>query len=301
MSGSSDQPETDAALLHRISAKLPYLPAALRQVGELILRDPEAARMMSITSLAQSAHVAESTVSRFVREIGLGSYRELRLGIVEAAFANRVATQSPEEQYVYNGIDRGDSIEEILKKITASSSQSLLQTARSLDEAALEAATRLIDSSQLIIFACMGASSIAAEEGVMRFTRAGKRCLLYRDQSLQAMLATIVGPSDLVIGLSDSGRSTAIIEGIRQSRAHGAATIAITSDPDSPLARSAEVVLFTSAAPSGGALYGEAVSAKWGQLLVIDTLYAAFAARHFDATLAHLQETFAAGIKQSRL
>lgn len=301
MNGSSDQPETDAALLHRISAKLPYLPAALRQVGELILRDPEAARMMSITSLAQSAHVAESTVSRFVREIGLGSYRELRLGIVEAAFANRVATQSPEEQYVYNGIDRGDSIEEILKKITASSSQSLQQTARSLDEAALEAATRLIESAQLIIFACMGSSSIAAEEGVMRFTRAGKRCLLYRDQSLQAMVATIVGPSDLVIGLSDSGRSTPIIEGIRQSRAHGAGTIAITSYPDSPVATSAEVVLFTSAAPSGGALYGESVAAKWGQLLVIDTLYAAFAARHFDATLAHLQETFAAGIKQSRL
>ena len=54
-------------------------------------------------------------------------------------------------------------------------------------------------------------------------------------------------------------------------------------------------------APSGGALYGESVAAKWGQLLVIDILYAAFAARHFDATLAHLQETFAAGIKQSRL
>lgn len=135
----------------------------------------------------------------------------------------------------------------------------------------------------------------------MRFTRAGKRCLLYRDQSIQAMLATIVGPGDVVIALSDSGRSTPVIEVIRQSRAHGAATIAITSDDDSPVAKSAEVVLFTSAAPSGGALYGEAVAAKWGQLLVVDTLYATFAARHFDRTLAHLQETFAAGIKQSRL
>jgi len=228
-----------------------------------------------------------------VREIGLESYRELRLGITEAAFVNRVATQAPDEQYVYNGLDRGDTIEEILRKITSSSSQSLHQTARSLDNDALEAATALIEAAGLIVFSCMGASSIAAEEGVMRFTRAGKRCLLYRDQSIQAMLATIVGPGDLVIALSDSGRSTPIIEVIRQSRA--------TADPDSPVAKSAEVVLFTSAAPSGGALYGEAVAAKWGQLLVIDTLYATFAARHFDATLAHLQETFAAGIKQSRL
>jgi DNA-binding MurR/RpiR family transcriptional regulator len=301
MSGSPEHADTEAALLHRIAARLPYLPAALRQVAELILRDPDAARLMSITSLASSADVAESTVSRFVREIGLASYSELRLGITEAAFANRVATHGPEDQYVYNGVDRGDSTEDILRKITSSSSLSLQQTARSLDATALDSATALIEKANLIVFACMGASSIAAEEGVMRFTRAGKRCLLYRDQSIQAMLATIVGPGDVVIALSDSGRSTPVIEVIRQSRAHGAATIAITSDDDSPVAKSAEVVLFTSAAPSGGALYGEAVAAKWGQLLVVDTLYATFAARHFDRTLAHLQETFAAGIKQSRL
>ena len=58
----------------------------------------------------------------------------------------------------------------------------------------MQAATDLIESANLITFACMGSSSIAAEEGVMRFIRAGKRCALYRDQSLQAMLATIVGP-----------------------------------------------------------------------------------------------------------
>jgi len=301
MSEALDAADTDAAVLHRIAAKLPYMPAALRQVGELVLHDPEAARLMSITTLAIAADVAESTVSRFVREIGLSSYRELRQGIVEAAFANRVAAQATDTQYVYNGVDRGDSVDGIVRKITANGSQSLQQTARRLSSEALQEATELIESANLIIFACMGSSSIAAEEGVMRFIRAGKRCILFRDQSVQAMMATIAGPGDVVIALSDSGRSATIVEVVRQSRAHGAATIAITSDPDSPAATSAEVVLFTSAAPSGGALYGEAVAAKWGQLLVIDILYAAYAARHFDATLAHLQETYAAGIKQSRL
>lgn len=301
MTEALDPVDTDAAVLHRIAAKLPYMPAALRQVGELVLHDPEAARLMSITTLAIAADVAESTVSRFVREIGLSSYRELRQGIVEAAFANRVAAHATDTQYVYNGVDRGDSVDGIVRKITANGSQSLQQTARRLSSEALQAATELIESANLIIFACMGSSSIAAEEGVMRFIRAGKRCVLYRDQSVQAMMATIAGPGDVVIALSDSGRSATIVEVIRQSRAHGAGTIAISSDPDSPAATSAEVVLFTSAAPSGGALYGESVAAKWGQLLVIDILYAAYAARHFDATLAHLQETFAAGIKQSRL
>ena len=301
MSDNNEPADAEAAVLHHIAAKLPYMPPALRQVGELILRDPETVRLMSITTLAKVAKVAESTVSRFARELDFNSYRELRLGITEAAFVSRVAAQTPETQHVYNGLDKDDPIEGIVRKITANGAQSLQQTALRLDSAAVQAATDLIESANLITFACMGSSSIAAEEGVMRFIRAGKRCALYRDQSLQAMLATIVGPDDLVIGLSDSGRSATIVEVIRQARAHGAATLAITSDPDSPAATAAQVALFTSATPSGGALYGESVAAKWGQLLVIDILYAAYAARHFDETLAHLQATFAAGIKQSRL
>lgn len=301
MSDVREPSDTDAPVLHRIAAKLPYMPAALRQVGELILRDPETARLMSITTLAKTADVAESTVSRFARELDFGSYRELRLGITEAAYASRVANHTPEGEYVYNGLAKDDPVDDIVRKITINSSQSLQQTAQRLDPDALEAAIQMIDDANLVTFACMGSSSIAAEEGVMRFIRAGKRCALYRDQSLQAMLATIVGAGDLVIALSDSGRSATIVEVIRQARAHGAKTLAITSDPESPAAKSAEAVLFTSATPSGGALYGESVAAKWGQLLVIDVLYAAFAARRFDDTLAHLQETYAAGIKQSRV
>jgi hypothetical protein len=33
---------------------------------------------------------------------------------------------------------------------------------------------------------------------------------------------------------------------------------------------------------------------------VIDTLYATYASRHFDQTLAHLEETYTAAIRSSR-
>ena len=114
------------------------------------------------------------------------------------------------------------------------------------------------------------------------------------------MVATILGAGDLVVAISDSGQSTSVVDVVASARAHGAATVAVTSVPDSPLARAAEMALYTASVPSGGALYGEAVTSKWGQLLVVDALYAAYAARHFDETVAHLEETYAAGIKRSR-
>ena len=134
----------------------------------------------------------------------------------------------------------------------------------------------------------------------MRFTRAGKKCMLFRDQSIQAMASTIVGDQDVVIAVSDSGRSTLVVDIVNTARSHGASTIAITSDPSSPLAKASEVSLFTASVPSGGALYGESVTSKWGQLLVMDSLYAAYAATHFDQTVAHLEETYTAGIQRSR-
>jgi RpiR family transcriptional regulator, carbohydrate utilization regulator len=290
----------ETSLLQRIAGRLPYLPTALRQVGEYVLERPDTTQSMSITALASEVGVAESTVSRFVREIGLSGYQALRLGIAEAAFAQRAQADAPAQRFVYDGIAGTDGPAEVIAKIRHSSEQTLVRTAEGLDAAALERAVQALEQARTVVFTCMGSSSIAAEDGVMRFTRAGKRCLLYRDQSLQAMVATVVDADDLVIAISDSGRSTSVIEVVRNARAHGAAAVAITSAPGSPLARAADIALFTASVPSGGALYGESVTAKWGQLLVVDALYATFAARHFDATVAHLEETYAAGIKSSR-
>ncbi len=62
----------------------------------------------------------------------------------------------------------------------------------------------------------------------------------------------------------------------------------------------ADVTLFTGRGQSDAGIYGEAVTSKWGQLFVIDALYAAYAARHFDATLEHLEATYSTAIRHTR-
>ncbi|MET0866036.1 MAG: MurR/RpiR family transcriptional regulator [Nakamurella sp.] len=278
---------------------LPYLAPAIRQIAEVVLKDPEKMQTMSITQLAAAAGVADSTVSRFVREIGLENYPALRIGIAEATFVNRANARPQDQQFVYEGIARDDPTTSIIGKVERSSLEALRQTALQLNPAAIDGAVQLIEDANLIAFFAMGSSSIAAEDGVMRFTRAGKKCLLFRDQSIQVMLAAILTESDVLIGISDSGQTTAVVNAMRLARSHGARTIAVTSAADSPLVTNSDVAVFTSNVPGAG-LYGESVTSKWGQLLVIDTLYASFASRHFDETLAHLEETYTAGIKHSR-
>ena len=287
-------------LRRQISAKLPYLSPALRQLGEFILATPDAPQSMTISELARAVGVADSTVSRFTSKLGLSGYQALKLGMAEAEFARRAENGAAPEGFVYENVTRGDSVATILTKLSGSSRHALDETARQLDVEALEKAVGLVERAQTLIIASMGSSSLAAENAVGRFTRAGKKCLLERDQALQVMTAMSVDATDLVIGISDSGRTTLVCEALRLARLRGAPTLAITSDPQAPLVQHADVTLFTGEAKSGEGIYGETVTSKWGQLFVIDALYAAFAARHFEVTLAHLEATYSTAIKHTR-
>lgn len=280
-------------IIDRIHKQVAYLNPALRRIGEYILEHPDEAKTMTIKQLAGACAVAEATVIRFVREIGLQGYQELKIGIAEALILNGNSGPSPEEAHVYEDIARTDAPETIIDKIVYRNMQALADTKQRLSVTELNRAVEAIEGANLLVFCCMGASSLAAEEGALRFTRAGKKCLLYRDQSMQLMSAAIVGAGDVVIGISNSGHSKLVVDSLKLARANGAQTIAITSFEDSPLVKHADVTLFTPTKTQtlGPGLHWEATSSKSAQILIVDILYACYAAKHFDETITYLQET----------
>ena len=206
------------------------------------------------------------------------------------------------ERYVYEGILQHHSGQMIVDKVVHRNIQTLTDTKQRLNMAELDKAVLAIDQAQVIVFSCMGSSAVAGEEGVMRFTRAGKKCLLFRDQSIQLMTTAIVDERDVVIGISNSGRSTPVIECLKLAQTKGAKTICITSFEDSPLVKYADIALFTptKSPPPGLDLYGEATTSVSAQILVLDVLYAGYAVRNIDETLEFLEDTYAAGIRDSR-
>jgi RpiR family carbohydrate utilization transcriptional regulator len=290
-------------LLHVIASRAEYLSPALRQVADVILAQPEESQALSITDLAQRAGVAESTVSRFVRELGLGNYNAMRLGIAEAVYSGRGAgngTGTDDAGYVYEGILKSDSIPDALGKILIGSRHALERTAALIDPAVVQQVVREIYAARALHFVAMGTSSVAAENALVRFVRAGKQCSMFRDQSMQVMSSATVAEGDVVIGVSDSGASTSVVESLRVARSHGAYTVAITSVKASPLAKVSDSLLLTGTPLADAGVYGESVTAKWGQLLVTDALYAAYAVTYYDETIGHLEETYLSGIRDTR-
>jgi DNA-binding MurR/RpiR family transcriptional regulator len=287
-----------------IYQETPYLNPVLRRIAEYILEHPSQSKTFTIKQLASASRVAESSVSRFVKSIGLKSYQDLKIAIAEALTVNDISEGDfpAPERFVFEDIARTDSDQAIIEKVVHRNIQTLIDTKQRLNLTEIDKAVKAIENASTLIYCCMGSSGIPAEEAVMRFTRAGKKCLLFRDQSIQLMTAAIVNRDDVVIGISNSGRSTPVVECLNLAQSKGATTIGITSFEDSPLVKYSDIALFTSikSSPIGPGLYRESMTAKIAQILVIDILYASFAARHFDQTLKFLEETYSAAIKDTR-
>lgn len=290
-------------VIELIYQKVPYLNPVLKRIAEYILEHSQDAKTHTIKALAEACGVAESSVTRFVKTIGMRNYQELKIAIAEALTASEaMGDDLSRERFVYEGITREDTEQAIIDKVTHRSIQTLIDTKLRLNSAQLIKGVEIIEQAAVLMFCCMGSSGIAAEEGVMRFTRVGKKCLLFRDQSIQLMTASVVNKHDAVIGISNSGRSAAVVECLNLARSRGAKTICITSFEDAPIVEFADVALYTSikSSPRAPGLYRESMTAKSAQILVMDILYALYAARYFDQSLDYLEQTYLAAIKDSR-
>lgn len=273
-----------AMLLLRIRGLLPSLNPALKKIGRYILDHPQEVKLMRIRDLAGECGVAEATITRFVKTIGLGSFQELKISL---------AAIVPEEQrsgkMVYEEVSQGDSVSAIGDKIFSINSRALEDTRRILDPRQIERAVTAIDRARHLDVYAAGGSFVAAEHARLRFYRIGKRCQTYNDPNQQSVSASLLGSGDLAIGISNSGRTASTVNALRRAREGGAGTICVTSYDNTPITAHAEIVLFTSTQDS--AFFQESMVSRLAQMLVIDVLYAALAVKHFGKSVQRIERS----------
>ena len=129
---------------------------------------------------------------------------------------------------------------------------------------------------QRIEFFGFGASGIVALDAQHKFFRLGVTSLATSDGHMQVMSATLLGPGDCVVIISNSGRTRDLMDAADIARKNGATTIAITAS-GSPLASACQVHLAADH-PEGYDRYSPMVS-RLMHLLIIDVLATCVALR----------------------
>ena len=121
-----------------------------------------------------------------------------------------------------------------------------------------------------VVIAARGSSDNAARYAQYLFGAHNRLPVCLATPSLYTLYEA--GPSlggALVIGVSQSGRSPDIVSVLEAGRRDGSLTVAITNEPDSPLARAAEHVLPLGAGPERAVAATKTYSASLGALAML--------------------------------
>lgn len=280
----------DIGILQHIQAVRGKLQPTLQIVADRILGDPASVQSMNIKDLASACDVSEASISRFVRGIGLPSYRAFLLRMAELRI-DQPRNEEPSEGTIYENIGRRDTAATILTKAVHRSADVARACLSTLDSNALEAAARLVGKADVIYLFGAGSSALAAENALLRFARIGKPAIFHRDRNTQMFLASALHTGALAIAISDSGRTAQTVQALERAKEAGAATIAITSFPDAPLTRHADVTLLTPPPyePSGEEPLYESMVSKIGQMVAIDVLYSLAAVHDYERASASVR------------
>lgn len=280
-------------ILARIRWMSGYMNPALRRIAERVLKAPEEVKSISIKDLAAQCDVSESTVTRFVREIEVPNFQHFKILIAEELSQGLSSSTPNVDRHVYEDITEEDNTASVLSKVTARYAMTINDTMAGLSAEELEKAVAAIESADVVAFFAMGASLLCVENALLRFMRVGKRCFFFRDLGIRQISTSTLGPKSLAIGVSNSGRTISTVDSLQQARALGATTLAITSFPDSPIVRHADICMFTPTVTGvrGPAEYHESMVSKIAQLQVIDVLYSLYAVRNFGRAIEGLERT----------
>lgn len=283
-------------VLITIRKSLPYLNPALKKIGKYILDQPSKVKFQKIQSLAKACEVSDSTITRFVKEINFSSFQELKIAIAEIS-TNDLEDLVVDRKSVYDDITKDDSIEDIINKISVRNIETLNDTKNVISANEIKKAVRAIERADQIAIYCAGSSAVTGQNAMMRFYRLGKPCWLYTDPVQQAVSASLLKPGSVALGISSSGRTRSTIDALKRSKESNATTMCITDSIESPITKYSDLIFFTSSQHSS--FLQDSMISRLSQLLIIDILYASYAAKHFDTSLS-LIERSASAVKKTK-
>lgn len=256
---------------------------AERAAVRFVLEQPEEAAACNVHQLAAASFSSPATVIRLCKKMGFSGYREFQKSL-NAELAVR------KDNEVQEDIQKEDSLEKIITKVTYKNIASLEKTRKLLDEEVLQQCVDRLEKCSCIALFGMGSSYLVARDACMKFLRINKLCYLGEDWHLQLLHAKNLSKNDVAVIISYSGLTEEMITCAKTAKSRGATIIAITRFADSKLSRIADFNLYVAA--SEFLVRSGAMSSRISQLNVVDILYTAYLNQHYEETTIQVKKTY---------
>ncbi|HET6436689.1 MAG TPA: MurR/RpiR family transcriptional regulator [Anaeromyxobacter sp.] len=262
----------------RLQAIYSGLRRAERRAADFLLARPEEIHDLSIVTFAERAGCSEATIVRLSKRMGYEGYPELK--------AEFRPSEDGADIFEYRGLRPDDGPVEVMRKILDASAQAISDTASVIDSAAYEAALKALCRARAIMFCGVGNAAVVAQEAYLQWVRIGFPATFAVDPDLQLVLASQLGPGDVLVAISHTGQTRTLLNVVREATRAGATVVGVTNFPLSALAKESHHVLQT--AVYTAYISGEIVSKRIAELCIIESLFVNFLMRRKGAYAAQL-------------
>lgn len=275
---------SNANIVLQIQSTYNQLTRTEKKVADYVLQNKNKVLYMSITDLADACKVGDTSVYRFCRTLGLDGYQQFKM---------KLSISLPEHELLDEEEEKEEST---ASRIMESHMNAIRESYLLLSPEKLDRLVEMIDESEKVYFFGIGDSLLTAEEARNKFLRITSKVACLTDPHMQSMAASMATERDLIIIISYSGSTKDNIHVAKIAKRAGAKIACITHYKKSPLTAYSDVTLLCGAEEAP--LEGGSMSAKMGQLYLIDLLYQEYYARNYEKSRKNNKVTSSAVVEK---
>ena len=165
-----------------------------------------------------------------------------------------------------------DNMEQSLKNILAAKVSELNATIDGIDHDTLAAVVHALKHAGVIEFAAVGNTNAVALDATFKFSQLGLRCMASTISETSIGFALTLRPGDVIVLISNSGKSRRLNRMAKAARNCGATVVVISSDSKSPLARLADYT-FNNVNHEALLTTGDFAFSKISATMIIEVIY----------------------------
>lgn len=256
--------------LGTIQARSADLAASEAKVVGLLLTDPLFVGASTTAQVAARAGVSAPSVVRAARAIGFTGFAELKLEIARARGTTEFFAPPA-------AVPADAPTSAVLETSIRTGTDALMALGGAIDVSLLDRAVAAVQRARQVIAFGAGPSATVAADAVFRLRALGVMTASIPDHESAMIAMRLLGPTDVVIAVSSTGRTATTLAVADAASSAGATLVALTNQYQTPLATLADIALVVGGAPLPPQM--AAAGSRLAQLVVIDALAAALALR----------------------
>ncbi|MBQ9064169.1 MAG: MurR/RpiR family transcriptional regulator [Blautia sp.] len=221
----------DREVLEVIRERYADLFPAEKKTADFVLQNPPAAVTMNVAELAKASGVSDATIVRLCHHLGYSGYYQFRI-----ALSREIGKEQSRESRV---LTSNDAISSMFEEFNTS----VTMVGRDLDIETLRGCVSLLKNAKFVHLIAMGNTTTLTRYMGFRLERLGIRST-YTDLPEYFMNhINLAEDGDIVLAITKSGSSRAVLDAMRLAREKKLPAILITAFEDSEAASLADYVL----------------------------------------------------------